>query len=79
MQIIPVIDLLNGVVVHAQRGDRKNYQPIQSALTTSHQPLDIVAALLEIYPFKEANKALIDIKNRKIKGAKVLKIGRKDE
>jgi phosphoribosylformimino-5-aminoimidazole carboxamide ribotide isomerase len=53
MQIIPVIDLLNGVVVHAQRGDRKNYQPIQSALTTSHQPLDIVAALLEIYPFKE--------------------------
>jgi len=34
---------------------------------------------IEIYPFKEANKALIDIKNRKIKGAKVLKIGRKDE
>lgn len=29
---------------------------------------------IEIYPFKEANKALIDIKNRRIKGAKVLKI-----
>ncbi len=53
MQIIPVIDLFNGVVVHAKQGDRKHYQPIQSALTTSHQPLDIVAALLEIYPFEQ--------------------------
>lgn len=30
---------------------------------------------IEIYPFEQANRALIDIKNRKIKGAKVLKIG----
>lgn len=30
---------------------------------------------LEIYPFELANKALRDIKERKIKGAKVLKIG----
>ncbi|MGC9045828.1 MAG: zinc-dependent alcohol dehydrogenase family protein [Thermodesulfovibrio sp.] len=30
---------------------------------------------IEIYPFSEANKAIQDIKNRKIKGAKVLKIG----
>lgn len=29
---------------------------------------------IEIYEFKDANKALNDIKNRKIKGAKVLKI-----
>lgn len=29
---------------------------------------------IEIYSFEEANKALIDIKNRRIKGAKVLKI-----
>lgn len=29
---------------------------------------------IEIYSFEEANKALLDIKNRRIKGAKVLKI-----
>ncbi len=30
---------------------------------------------VEIYSFEEANNAILDIKNRKIKGAKVLKIG----
>lgn len=53
MQIIPVIDLLNGVVVHAKKGERQHYQPIQSLLTSSCKPLDIVAALLEIYPFTQ--------------------------
>lgn len=51
MQIIPVIDLKNGLVVHAKRGDRKNYQPIQSALTSSTSPANMVEALLELYPF----------------------------
>lgn len=52
MQIIPVIDLLNGAVVHAKRGQRQHYQPIQSQLTSSSAPLDIAAALLELYPFQ---------------------------
>ena len=51
MQIIPVIDLLNGAVVHAKRGQRQHYQPIQSQLSASSAPLDIVAALLKLYPF----------------------------
>jgi phosphoribosylformimino-5-aminoimidazole carboxamide ribotide isomerase len=51
MQIIPVIDLLNGAVVHAKQGARQHYQPIKSLLTSSSKPLDIVAALLDIYPF----------------------------
>ncbi|MEQ1599382.1 MAG: HisA/HisF-related TIM barrel protein [Methylotenera sp.] len=53
MQIIPVIDLLNGVVVHAQQGQRQHYQPIKSLLTHSSKPLDIVAALLNVYPFSQ--------------------------
>lgn len=53
MQIIPVIDLLNGVVVHAKKGERQHYQPIQSQLTPSCEPLAIVAALLVIYPFTQ--------------------------
>ena len=60
MQIIPVIDLLNNVVVHAKRGQRQHYQPIQSLLTASNAPLDIVTALLELYPFQTLYIADLD-------------------
>ncbi|NOT13991.1 MAG: nickel transporter [Methylotenera sp.] len=60
MQIIPVIDLLGGVVVHAKQGERQHYLPIQSQLTPSHQPLDIVAALLDVFPFKQLYIADLD-------------------
>jgi len=51
MHIIPVIDLLNGQVVHAKRGDRQNYLPIQSSLCPSSEPRHVLNALLELYPF----------------------------
>lgn len=50
MFIIPVIDLLNGRVVHAKHGDRANYQPIQSPLCSSSDPLAVANALLTHYP-----------------------------
>ncbi len=53
MNIIPVLDLMNGQVVHAKHGDRLNYLPIQSTLCSSSQPLAIVDAFLELYPFKQ--------------------------
>jgi phosphoribosylformimino-5-aminoimidazole carboxamide ribotide isomerase len=53
LHIIPVIDLLNGVVVHAKKGLRQNYLPIQSQLSESYQPLDVVKALLDFYPFTQ--------------------------
>ncbi|OIR17703.1 1-(5-phosphoribosyl)-5-[(5-phosphoribosylamino)methylideneamino] imidazole-4-carboxamide isomerase [mine drainage metagenome] len=52
MKIIPVIDLMHGVVVHAQLGMREHYQPIQSQLCRSSAPLDVVRTLLELYPFQ---------------------------
>lgn len=52
MEIIPVIDLMNGHVVHAKRGERQHYQPIQSGLCRGSRPIDIVNALLRLYPFK---------------------------
>ncbi len=52
MKIIPVIDLLDGTVVHAKKGERQNYKAIQSQLTHSSKPLEIVAALLEYFPFQ---------------------------
>ncbi len=46
-----MIDLLNGSVVHAKRGDRTHYLPITSSLTSSTKPIDIVKAFMDIYPF----------------------------
>jgi phosphoribosylformimino-5-aminoimidazole carboxamide ribotide isomerase len=51
MEIIPVIDLMRGQVVHAKLGQREHYQPIQSLLCLSSTPLDIVNAFVELYPF----------------------------
>ena len=52
MNIIPVLDLKAGQVVHAKHGNRQNYLPIQSALSSSSEPLTIVKALQSLYPFK---------------------------
>ncbi len=52
MDIIPVVDLMDGRVVHAKRGERGSYQPVQSSLCAGSEPLAVVAALLELYPFK---------------------------
>ncbi len=47
MKIIPVIDLKNGQVVQAIKGDRSNYKPIQSELCFGSSPVDVVTALLK--------------------------------
>ncbi|MEK9824944.1 MAG: HisA/HisF-related TIM barrel protein [Methylotenera sp.] len=50
MFIIPVMDLLNGNVVHAKHGNRAHYQPLQSALIDGSNPLAVATALLKHYP-----------------------------
>lgn len=47
MQIIPVLDLANGVAVHARAGDRAQYAPVDSKLTPG-RPGD-AGALLRAY------------------------------
>ncbi len=75
MKIIPVIDLLNGIVVHAKKGDRKHYQPIQSLIADSSKPLDIVDALLAYYPFQQLYIADLDaIQKTGINNSGVIKI-----
>ena len=46
MQVIPVLDLLDGHVVRAVRGERTAYRPIQSPLAAASEPLPIARALL---------------------------------
>ena len=41
MKVIPVIDILNGIVVHAVKGQRREYKPIQSILTKAVEPLAV--------------------------------------
>jgi phosphoribosylformimino-5-aminoimidazole carboxamide ribotide isomerase len=60
VEIIPVIDLLQGKVVRAQRGERSRYLPIQTPLCKSSKPTDIAKALLGLYPFKTLYIADLD-------------------
>ncbi|HSI42901.1 MAG TPA: HisA/HisF-related TIM barrel protein [Methylotenera sp.] len=60
MEIIPVIDLMHGQVVHAKQGQRQNYLPLQSTLCIGSAPFDVLIALLELYPFKTIYIADID-------------------
>lgn len=47
LRILPVLDLLNGVVVRGVGGRRNEYRPVESVLTTSAQPLDVARAFRE--------------------------------
>lgn len=60
MQIIPVIDVKNGIVVHARGGDRAKYQPLASPLAESAAPADAVAGLLRLFPFDTLYVADLD-------------------
>jgi phosphoribosylformimino-5-aminoimidazole carboxamide ribotide isomerase len=44
LRIIPVIDILNGVVVHAVKGRRSEYQPLNSTICNSVNPLEVALA-----------------------------------
>ena len=52
MQIIPVLDLSKGLVVHAKQGDRNNYLPIDSQLCRSSNPVKILKCFLDLFDFK---------------------------
>jgi phosphoribosylformimino-5-aminoimidazole carboxamide ribotide isomerase len=51
MEIIPVIDLRNGLVVHARMGRRDEYRPIKTNLSPTSDPVDVARGLFSIYPF----------------------------
>jgi phosphoribosylformimino-5-aminoimidazole carboxamide ribotide isomerase len=59
MKIIPVIDILNGVAVHALKGERQAYQPLKSIIAKSTQPL-AVAEAFKVIGFSELYLADLD-------------------
>ena len=53
MEVIPVIDLKDGAVVHARMGIRSAYTPIETSLSPTSRPTDVARGLLSIFPFKK--------------------------
>jgi phosphoribosylformimino-5-aminoimidazole carboxamide ribotide isomerase len=60
MQIVPVIDLQNGMVVRARAGERDQYRPIVTPLARTSDPVDVVRGLLAIHPFPALYVADLD-------------------
>jgi phosphoribosylformimino-5-aminoimidazole carboxamide ribotide isomerase len=60
VQLIPVIDLLDGQAVHAVRGERSHYRPLVSTLAHGSDPLAIADALLQLHPFTTLYVADLD-------------------
>lgn len=60
MQIIPVIDILNGVVVRGIAGERQKYAPINSMLTESRDPSVIVQVLQDEFGLTDFYVADLD-------------------
>jgi phosphoribosylformimino-5-aminoimidazole carboxamide ribotide isomerase len=53
MEVIPVIDLKDGIVVHARMGIRSAYAPIATPFSSTSRPNDVARGLLSIFPFKK--------------------------
>lgn len=51
MEILPVLDLKGGIVVHARKGLRSEYRPIRTPLSPSSGPIEVARGLLSVYPF----------------------------
>ena len=60
MLAIPVVDLMRGQVVRARMGDRASYRPIDSPLSPTSDPVDVVRGLLTVYPFQTLYVADLD-------------------
>jgi phosphoribosylformimino-5-aminoimidazole carboxamide ribotide isomerase len=60
LHLIPVVDLMQGKVVHAREGRRSEYRPVQSVLSSSAEPQAVVEGLLRLFPFRTVYIADLD-------------------
>jgi phosphoribosylformimino-5-aminoimidazole carboxamide ribotide isomerase len=60
MRIIPVLDLMGGVVVRGVGGRRREYRPVVSRLTHSCAPLDVARTFAEHFGLTELYLADLD-------------------
>src|SRR5262245_3362253 len=60
MRVIPVMDLKAGQAVHALRGQRQDYAPVQSVLCPSAEPVALGQALVDRLGAREGYVADLD-------------------
>ena len=60
MRLIPVLDLRDGLVVHAVKGDREHYQPVKSILCDSPDPFAVARAFRDRLALNEMYVADLD-------------------
>jgi phosphoribosylformimino-5-aminoimidazole carboxamide ribotide isomerase len=60
MRVIPVMDLMGGVVVRGIAGRRHEYRPVQSHFAADARPETIATALVEQFGFRQAYVADLD-------------------
>jgi phosphoribosylformimino-5-aminoimidazole carboxamide ribotide isomerase len=60
VDIIPVIDVARGEVVHAVEGKRSLYRPIETPLATSLDPADMARGFRALFPFRKVYVADLD-------------------
>jgi phosphoribosylformimino-5-aminoimidazole carboxamide ribotide isomerase len=60
MQVIPVLDIRGGQVVHAAGGDRAAYRPIETPLAEGSDPVSVAEGLLRLFPFRQLYLADLD-------------------
>jgi phosphoribosylformimino-5-aminoimidazole carboxamide ribotide isomerase len=60
MRVIPVIDLKDGVAVHAVRGERQRYRPLRSRLVEGADPVTVTRAVRDRLGLRELYVADLD-------------------
>lgn len=60
LDIVPVIDLMGGQVVHARAGERDAYRPLRSILAAGSSPVEVVDGLMALHPFRRLYIADLD-------------------
>jgi phosphoribosylformimino-5-aminoimidazole carboxamide ribotide isomerase len=73
LEVIPVVDLIGGVVVRARMGERDAYRPITTPLSPTSDPVDVVRGLLSVHPFSTLYVADVDAIRRKADNTSALR------
>ncbi|MDP7658083.1 MAG: HisA/HisF-related TIM barrel protein [Nitrososphaerales archaeon] len=60
MRVIPVIDIMQGKVVHAIKGYREEYRPLKSQILETQDPIEVALELKRRFGFDELYVADLD-------------------
>lgn len=64
MRVIPVLDVQGGIAVHAVRGERHRYRPLESVLVATSEPLAVIQAFRARLGLEEIYVADLDAISR---------------